>query len=476
MGFKERLKKDYFGGKLYKQYEAVLQKGVLCGYSFVTLKDFDPSGTKQIILRHDIDSDIAIAKKMFAIEQSLNIRSTYYFRLRTYNKRFIDRLKKYGCEVSYHFEEIATYAYKHNLNDNEEIYSAFDNIGAIFEKNLEVFRKKIGCDCDTVASHGDFVNRTTGIINNELLTKKIREACGIYREAYDDDLMANAKYCSDGTDKFNLLCDFSEAENYYLLVHPRNWGSRFIVRLGMDTRRLFAGIKYKLGCKFHNVFRLLREIKKLPKTELVFDGEQYKDIYKYFTKPHLKYKVFKNKTIGVCLLEKPQSFEAYLSGKSRQNLRTCRNRSIKNGYRFSEIDVRDYADGILEINKSKTVRQGREMDESYFDKDAVIDGSLDKQCFGVFDNNGKIIAYCYLIEAGNFVIVSRLLGHADYLKEGVMYYMIGTCVEQWVNGERWRDVKYFFYDTFFGATAGLKKFKVDLGFVPYKVKYKLKKR
>ena len=378
--------------------------------------------------------------------------------------------------MSYHFEEIATYAYKHRLNSKEEIYSAFDKIGALFEKNLNGFREKTGCECKTVASHGDFVNRAIGIINNEVLTKKMREACGICREAYDDELMTNAKYCSDGTGNFILLCDFSEAENYYLLVHPRNWGSRFFVRLGMDMSRLFAGIKYKLGCKSHNIFRILREIKELPKTELVFDGVQYKDIYKYFTKPHPKYKVIKNKTVGACLLEKPQSFEAYLSGKSRQNLRTCRNRSLKNGYSFSEINVRDCADGILEINKSKAIRQGREMDESYFDKDAIIEGSLDKQCFGVFDGEGKILAYCYLIEAGNFLIISRLLGHADYLKEGVMYYMIGACVEKWLTGEKWQAVKYFFYDTYFGSTAGLKKFKADLGFVPYKVKYKFKKR
>lgn len=475
MSFKERLKQDYFGGKRYRQYENVLKKGIENGYTFVTLKDFDVDGKKQIILRHDIDSDIAIAKKMFAIEKKYNIRSTYYFRRKTFNKKFIKKLTQFGCEVSYHFEEIATYAYKHNLNNGEEIYAAFDKVQTLFENNLKKFREKSGCECRTVAAHGDFVNRVTGIINNELLAPKIRAKCSILREAYDSELMDNAKYCSDGNRDFVSLCDFEEAVNYYLLVHPRTWGARFFVRLGMDTKRLFAGMKYKSGCKIHNVSRILKEIGKLPKTKLIFEGDKYRDTYKYFTKPHPKYKVFKNKTLGACLLEKPESFEKYLSGKERQNLRTSRNRSIKNGYTFSEINVKDYAEGILEINKSKAVRQGHEMNEVYFDKNAVIENSLDKQCFGVFDSAGKIISYCYLIDAGNFLIISRLLGHADYLKEGVMYYMISACVEKWLNAGWWKDVKYFYYDTYFGASVGLKKFKYDLGFVPYKVKYKLKK-
>lgn len=476
MRFKERLKRDYFGGKRYRQYEDLLKKGIENGYSFVTLKDFDTCGAKQIILRHDIDSDIGIAKKMFAIEKKYNIRSTYYFRWCTYNKKFIEELKEYGCEVSYHFEEVAAYAYRRNLNRSEEIYAAFDKIQTLFENNLRKFREKSGCACTTVASHGDFVNRVTGIINNALLTPKIRAKCDIMREAYDDEIMNRAKYCSDGKRDFVSLCDFSEATNYYLLVHPRTWGARFFVRLGMDAKRFFAGIKYKAGCKMHNISRILQDIKKLPKTQLEFYGDKYKDIYKHFTKPHPRYKIIKNKTVGVCLLKKPESFEAYLGGKERQNLRTSRNRSVKNGYTFAAIDVRDYAEGILEINTSKAVRQGHEMNAAYFDKNAVIESSLDKQCFGVFDGGGRIIAYCYLIEAGNFLIISRLLGHADYLKEGVMYFMISSCVEKWLTDTLWQNVEYFFYDTYFGASSGLKKFKFDLGFVPYKVKYKLEKR
>ena len=71
MSIQERLKRDYFGPSRYAQYKAVLQKALKNGFHFVTLKEFDVTKTKQVILRHDIDSDIGIAKKMFAIEKSL---------------------------------------------------------------------------------------------------------------------------------------------------------------------------------------------------------------------------------------------------------------------------------------------------------------------------------------------------------------------------------------------------------------------
>lgn len=475
MSIQERLKRDYFGPNRYAQYREVLQKALQNGYRFVTLKEFDVTKTKQVILRHDIDSDIGIAKKMFAIEKSLGIRSTYYFRKNTANKRLMRTLTEYGCEVSYHFEEIAQFAYRHNLSDREEIFSHIGPIRENFKKNLEKFRKKGGCESKTVASHGDFVNRKTGIVNNELLNDALRKECGILREAYDAELMDNTKYCSDCRDDFLSRCDFEEADNYYLLLHPRNWAPNLFTRSCLDLQRAFRGVKYKFGSKLHNIWKIVRQIRTLPKAKLSFYGADQRETYRYFTKPHPKYKIFKNKAVGACLLKKPQSFEEYLAGKEKQNLRTARNKSIKNGYTFREISVKDHVDGILEINLSKNERQGHEMTRDYFDKEKIVSQAEGKQCFGVFDKEGQILAYCYLIEAGDFIIISRLLGHADYLKEGVMFFMIGECVKLWLETDRWKDVEYFFYDTWFGALKGLKKFKQDLGFVPCKVKYTFSK-
>ncbi|MEG2456836.1 MAG: hypothetical protein RSB08_03320 [Clostridia bacterium] len=133
----------------------------------------------------------------------------------------------------------------------------------------------------------------------------------------------------------------------------------------------------------------------------------------------------------------------------------------------------EFVDDILEINLSKSERQGHEMNKDYFDKDKIIDESKDKANFGIFDINHKLVSYCYLIEAGDFIIITRLLGHSDFLNDGIMHFMISECVRLWAEG-RWPNIKYFLYDTWFGALAGLKIFKSDLGFKPYRVKYRYK--
>ena len=474
MNLKERLKADYFGGNRYAVYRNILKKAIENGYNFVSVKDYCKQNTMQVILRHDIDSDISIAKRMFKIEKELNIKSTYYFRKSTAHKKFIQDLKIYGNEVSYHFEEIAEYAYKHRINHNSEILAKMSEIQENFKKNIDDFRDKYDCECVTVASHGDFVNRKTGLINNILLTPSARKETGILKEAYDKDLIETSKYCSDCKPDFSESCDFNGMLNYYLLVHPRNWASNFFSRLFLDLQRIVKGVNYKFGCKINNLSKTIKSIFALPKEQLTFIGEENYQTYRYFVKPHPKYLIFQNKGIGACLLIRPESMKKYLAGKERQNLRTSRNKCIKNGYIFKEINVKDHVDGIWEINTSKQERQGSEMNKDYFDKDLIIKHSEGKICFGVFNNEGKILSYCYLINAGDFIIISRLLGHADDLKEGVMFFMISECVRQWLENSEWERINYFFYDTYYGAKDGMKKFKTDLGFKPYRVRYKIK--
>ena len=95
----------------------------------------------------------------------------------------------------------------------------------------------------------------------------------------------------------------------------------------------------------------------------------------------------------------------------------------------------------------------------------------------VFSKNNELKAYLYLIEAGNFVVISRILGDTDANNDGIMYFMILSLIKEWINNENFFkfNPNYLFYDTWFGAKEGLKEFKKRLGFVPYKVKYKVKK-
>lgn len=178
-------------------------------------------------------------------------------------------------------------------------------------------------------------------------------------------------------------------------------------------------------------------------------------------------------------MKKPATIEEYTTGKLKQILRTNSNKAQKLGYYFDGFDIgnKKIQDEILKINTSGgLIRQGREISSAYIDMDKVINEAKDKKLCGVFNKDGELKAYLYLIEAGDFVVISRILGDADSNKDGVMYFMILSLIKEWLNNKDFfkYNPNYLFYDTWFGAKDGLKEFKKRLGFVPYKIKYKLK--
>ena len=71
--------------KRYAEYIQLAQKS---GYQVLTMKDFynlkDRRGTgRHFILRHDVDWQGVSPRKMFEVERSLDVKSTYYFRFIT---------------------------------------------------------------------------------------------------------------------------------------------------------------------------------------------------------------------------------------------------------------------------------------------------------------------------------------------------------------------------------------------------------
>jgi hypothetical protein len=60
-------------------YERILKTAKAQGYAFVTFEEYDPSGGKQIILRHDIDCLPSLARVMAGMDHEAGIRSTFCF-------------------------------------------------------------------------------------------------------------------------------------------------------------------------------------------------------------------------------------------------------------------------------------------------------------------------------------------------------------------------------------------------------------
>ncbi|WP_100066072.1 hypothetical protein [Miniphocaeibacter massiliensis] len=229
----------------FEEYYKLLEDFLKNDFEFITVQDFYRKNynvdSKIIILRHDIDSDIKIAKRMFEIEKAFGIKSTYYFRLKTVNKEFMKEIYNNSSEVGYHFEEIATFAKNNNLNTRKDVENNRKNILAEFRKNIEYF-KELGFPLSSISSHGDWKNRELGIRNLELINDDLLAELNII-EAYsvEEDLdyrIADNIYpvfWTGGKPEEIIQKDIKKS---LILLHPRNWGSCIPTRLAEDFGRL----------------------------------------------------------------------------------------------------------------------------------------------------------------------------------------------------------------------------------------------
>jgi len=87
------------------------------GFVFLDLESFIASDDrKKVFLRHDVDQYTGRVEKFAALEKSLGIRSTFYFRPPKTRKhrQIIAKTVQYGQDIGYHYNDLA------ENNGNEE--------------------------------------------------------------------------------------------------------------------------------------------------------------------------------------------------------------------------------------------------------------------------------------------------------------------------------------------------------------------
>lgn len=225
--------------------------------------------------------------------------------------------------------------------------------------------------------------------------------------------------------------------------------------------------------KILNLFDLFNQLLRLPVAHLYFCPEmnysRVMEVYNNFTKRHPKYKIFRNKSWGVALidLDSFQTTKEYMEKiKGHNNGAYFAKKARTRGYYVKEINRNDYIDEIHDINTSIEIRQGRPMESTYLVKKTHYVDEKNFKYYGTFNKEGKLMAYCNIGFFGNFAVASTLLGYRN--NDGVMHYMLIEIICKLIEE---KSLNYFMYDTFFGAQPGLKTFKTILGFKPYRVKY-----
>lgn len=220
-------------------------------------------------------------------------------------------------------------------------------------------------------------------------------------------------------------------------------------------------------------YNTLTQILRLPVANLNFqqsiDPDHIQSIYRYYTKPHPRYKLIRNKTIGAALIDlQPYGTrEQYLEQIKARNWGAFHARRARGrGYVVTEIDRNQHIDRIHAINNSVGERQGRPMDQHYTEKQYHFETLKHFRYYGILNKEGELVAYANIGHYGNFASFSHLIGIRN--NDGIMHLLVVEIVSQLIDQKQ---VRYVMYDTFFGAQPGMQTFKKILGFRPYRAKY-----
>lgn len=252
-----RLYADYLMPSRLGEYEAILRQAHDLGYEQLAVRDFFRSRDRTpparvLVHRHDIDSDLRTARKLFALESRHGVRATYYFRLCTLDIGFMREIEAAGSEASYHYEEVATFAKQWRIRRPDALRARFPEIRQQFVRNFDSIAERLGCPLATVASHGDFANRRLNVINHELLRDTaLRQQCGIECEAYDDALLRHIDmYISDRkhpvyyrpASPFDAL---GRDRAILFLTHPVQWETNWIDNTRCNARRIIEELAWR---------------------------------------------------------------------------------------------------------------------------------------------------------------------------------------------------------------------------------------
>jgi hypothetical protein len=228
---------------------------------------------KSIVLRHDIDVDLAAARDMFSLEKKLSITGSYYFRLSTVHLPLMHAIAGSGGEVGYHYEEVATEVKARCLRSAEQIRARLPMMRQRFRENLQRVREITGLPVTTVVAHGDWANRAVGVANTELLQcPDLRAELGVQVEAYDYQLMKSVRvrYADAACPVWWIGKHVAPAEGgrleffddaprtpaeavrqdlpvIYILLHPEQWRSGPRWHFKEQVKRVREAMAYRLG-------------------------------------------------------------------------------------------------------------------------------------------------------------------------------------------------------------------------------------
>jgi hypothetical protein len=256
----QRVYCDYIRPERLDEFRRLIARAVDLGYETLTLSAFArlvgageaAARERVLLLRHDIDSDVSRARRMWEIERELGVVGTYFFRRATWDLPFMRELASHGYEVGYHYEELATLVKQRGAATADEARGLILPARERLRAALAELRAKSAMPLDVLASHGDFANRSVDVSNAELLSdRQFRTEVGVALEAYDIeehvDARASDDACPDAWQPLDALAALERGTPVVeLLVYPRAWGAAPVANGRADLARTAEGCLYAL--------------------------------------------------------------------------------------------------------------------------------------------------------------------------------------------------------------------------------------
>jgi hypothetical protein len=251
---------DYVQRERLDELHALLAAARANGYATMTLSAFadrvaagsHESGERILLLRHDIDSDPPRARRMSEIERSLGMIGSFFFRRSTWDVGLMRELVAAGCDVGYHYEELATLIKQQGAATAVAARALLGPARARLRSTLASLRAETGLRLDVLAAHGDFANRAVGVSSREMLDDaSTRVELAVRLEAYDVEPHVSIRV-SDGVyppgwspQHPREAIDRGDPV-VAILLHPRAWGRAPIVNARDDLQRLREGVAYRV--------------------------------------------------------------------------------------------------------------------------------------------------------------------------------------------------------------------------------------
>ena len=200
---------------------------------------------------------------------------------------------------------------------------------------------------------------------------------------------------------------------------------------------------------------------------------QYPDrFYAQFTAPSARDPRAGKYEDGCSILVTPPTFDAYWGSPHAYWMRQKVRRAGREGYVFAPIDRNAFLDDIFAINASMPERQGRPMGEAYQQQPAPQGPSPDFSCarhalrhYGVL-REGHLYAYAWVYVVGEMCLFSTILGHGEHMKSGIMSLLVAEAVRDLMTVA---GLRYAMYNLHASGTDGLRFFKEQMGFQPFRV-------